>query len=179
MDGFVTQDTAKTEAVVKANEEVDECLGRIDSYLVQVSAYDSTLDTEKRIAALHSCLGDIHRVGELAQNVTKYTRRTEKDSLYFSPKVKDDINDMYALLEKMSAKAGEILTSGSTDGLAEIDAIENEIDARRKRLIKEHVQRLGSGECRPESSSVFVNLVCNLERVGDHLNYIAHSSEAN
>lgn len=179
VDGFVTQDTAKTETVVKANEEVDECLSRIDSYLVQVSAYDSTLDTEKRIAALHSCLGDIHRVGELAQNVTKYTRRTEKDSLYFSPKVKDDINDMYALLEKMSAKAGEILTSGSTDGLAEIDAIENEIDARRKRLIKEHVQRLGSGECRPESSSVFVNLVCNLERVGDHLNYIAHSSEAN
>lgn len=179
VDGFVTQDTAKTETVVKANEEVDECLGRIDSYLVQVSAYDSTLDTEKRIAALHSCLGDIHRVGELAQNVTKYTRRTEKDSLYFSPKVKDDINDMYALLEKMSAKAGEILTSGSMDGLAEIDAIENEIDARRKRLIKEHVQRLGSGECRPESSSVFVNLVCNLERVGDHLNYIAHSSEAN
>ena len=179
VDGFVTQDTAKTEAVVKANEEVDECLSRIDSYLVQVSAYDSTLDTEKRIAALHSCLGDIHRVGELAQNVTKYTRRTEKDSLYFSPKVKDDINDMYALLEKMSAKAGEILTSGSTDGLAEIDTIENEIDARRKRLIKEHVQRLGSGECRPESSSVFVNLVCNLERVGDHLNYIAHSSEAN
>lgn len=179
VDGFVTQDTAKTETVVKANEEVDECLGRIDSYLVQVSAYDSTLDTEKRIAALHSCLGDIHRVGELAQNVTKYTRRTEKDSLYFSPKVKDDINDMYALLEKMSAKAGEILTSGSTDGLAEIDTIENEIDARRKRLIKEHVQRLGSGECRPESSSVFVNLVCNLERVGDHLNYIAHSSEAN
>ena len=179
VDGFVTQDTAKTETVVKANEEVDECLGRIDSYLVQVSAYDSTLDTEKRIAALHSCLGDIHRVVELAQNVTKYTRRTGKDSLYFSPKVKDDINDMYALLEKMSAKAGEILTSGSTDGLAEIDAIENEIDARRKRLIKEHVQRLGSGECRPESSSVFVNLVCNLERVGDHLNYIAHSSEAN
>ncbi len=179
VDGFVTQDTAKTETVVKANEEVDECLGRIDSYLVQVSAYDSTLDTEKRIAALHSCLGDIHRIGELAQNVTKYTRRTEKDSLYFSPKVKDDINDMYALLEKMSAKAGEILTSGPTDGLAEIDTIENEIDARRKRLIKEHVQRLGSGECRPESSSVFVNLVCNLERVGDHLNYIAHSSEAN
>ena len=179
VEGFVTQDTAKTEEVIKVNEEVDDMIMKIDSYLVQVSAYDSTLDTEKRIAALHSCLGDIHRVGELAQNVTKYTRRTEKDSLYFSPKVKDDINDMYALLEKMSAKAGEILTSGSTDGLAEIDTIENEIDARRKRLIKEHVQRLGSGECRPESSSVFVNLVCNLERVGDHLNYIAHSSEAN
>ena len=161
------------------NSEVDECIGRIDAYLVQVSAYDATLETEKRIAALHSCLGDIHRVGELAENVTKYTRRTEKDNLYFSPKVKDDVREMYELLEKMSEKAGELMTSGATDDLNAIDELENEVDAKRKRLIKEHVARLGSGECRPESSGVFVNLVCNLERVGDHLNYIAHSSDAN
>lgn len=179
VDGFIAQDTSKAAEVAELNEEVDEALTKIDSYLVQISAYDSTLDTEKRVAALHSCLGDIHRVGELAQNVTKYTRRTEKDSLYFSPKVKDDVKDMFGLLEEMSEKAGKALTTGAGDLLAEVDNIENEIDSRRKRLIKEHVQRLGSGECRPESSGVFVNLVCNLERVGDHLNYIAHSVENN
>ena len=179
VEGFIEQDVGKTDLVIAENTAVDEALGRIDAYLVQVSSYDSTLDTERRIAALHSCLGDIHRVGELAQNVTKYTRRTQKDSLYFSPKVKDDVRDMYELLEMMSKKAGEILTSGATEDIASIDELENEIDARRKRLIKEHVARLGSGECRPESSGVFVNLVCNLERVGDHLNYIAHSSENN
>lgn len=177
VDGFIAQDTSKAAEVAELNEEVDEALTKIDSYLVQISAYDSTLDTEKRVAALHSCLGDIHRVGELAQNVTKYTRHTEKDSLYFSPKVKDDVKDMFGLLEEMSEKAGKALTTGAGDLLAEVDDIENEIDSRRKRLIKEHVQRLGSGECRPESSGVFVNLVCNLERVGDHLNYIAHSVE--
>ena len=179
VEGFIEQDTARTEKVTTMNSEVDECIGKIDAYLVQVSAYDATLETEKRIAALHSCLGDIHRVGELAENVTKYTRRTEKDNLYFSPKVKDDVREMYELLEKMSEKAGELMTSGATDDLNAIDELENEVDAKRKRLIKEHVARLGSGECRPESSGVFVNLVCNLERVGDHLNYIAHSSDAN
>lgn len=179
VDGFIEQDTAKTDEVIRINDEVDETIGKIDAYLVQVSAYDSTLDTEKRIAALHSCLGDIHRVGELAQNVTKYTRRTEKDQLYFSPKVKDDIREMYELLERMSNKAGELMVSGADDELNAIDELENEVDAKRKRLIKEHVARLGSGECRPESSGVFVNLVCNLERVGDHLNYIAHSAENN
>ena len=179
VEGFIEQDTTRTEKVTTMNSEVDESIGKIDAYLVQVSAYDATLETEKRIAALHSCLGDIHRVGELAENVTKYTRRTEKDNLYFSPKVKDDVREMYELLEKMSEKAGELMTSGATDDLNAIDELENEVDAKRKRLIKEHVARLGSGECRPESSGVFVNLVCNLERVGDHLNYIAHSSDAN
>lgn len=177
--GFTEQDTSLTAKVEEINAEVDEALSAIDAYLVQISAYDSTLDTEKRVAALHSCLGDIHRVSELAQNVTKYTRRTQKDNLYFSPKVKDDIKEMFGMLNSMSEKAGEALTTGAGDLIDEIDALENDIDATRKRLIKEHVQRLGSGECRPESSGVFVNLVCNLERVGDHINYIAHSAEAN
>lgn len=179
IDGFVEKDLTKTDEVTALNAKTDERLQNIDKYLVQVSAYDVTIDLERRIAALHSCLGDIHRVGELAQNVTKYTRRTDKDNLYFSPKVKDDVKDMFSLLENMSSKAGEAMTTGAGDLLDEVDRLENEIDARRKRLIKEHVQRLGSGECRPESSNVFVNLVCNLERVGDHLNYIAHSSDSN
>ena len=178
VEGFVTRDTAKAAEVEKINGEMDENLQKIDAYLVQVSAYDVTLDLEKRIAALHSCLGDIHRVGELAQNVTKYTRRTEKDNLYFSPKVKDDIKDMFSLLDDMSAKAGKAMSSGDASLIEEVEDIENRIDATRKTLIKEHVKRLGSGECRPESSGVFINLVCNLERVGDHLNYIAHSRES-
>ena len=178
VEGFVTRDTAKAAEVEKINGEMDENLQKIDAYLVQVSAYDVTLDLEKRIAALHSCLGDIHRVGELAQNVTKYTRRTEKDNLYSSPKVKDDIKDMFSLLDDMSAKAGKAMSSGDASLIEEVEDIENRIDATRKTLIKEHVKRLGSGECRPESSGVFINLVCNLERVGDHLNYIAHSRES-
>ena len=178
VEGFVTRDTAKAAEVEKINGEMDENLQKIDAYLVQVSAYDVTLDLEKRIAALHSCLGDIHRVGELAQNVTKYTRRTEKDNLYFSPKVKDDIKDMFSLLDEMSVKAGKAMSSGDASLIEEVEDIENRIDATRKTLIKEHVKRLGSGECRPESSGVFINLVCNLERVGDHLNYIAHSRES-
>ena len=38
-----------------------------------------------------------------------------------------------------------------------------------------HIQRLDRGECRPGSSGVFINLVSNLERLGDHLTYIAHT----
>lgn len=36
---------------------------------------------------------------------------------------------------------------------------------------------MGRGECRPENNTVFINLVSNLERIGDHLSYIAHSTD--
>ena len=41
-------------------------------------------------------------------------------------------------------------------------------------MINQHIERLERNECRPASSGVFINLVSNLERAGDHLNYIAH-----
>ena len=59
--------------------------------------------------------------------------------------------------------------------LPQIDQMEEEVDAMRKRLIDRHIQRLNQGECRAESSGVFINLVSNLERLGDHLTYIAYT----
>jgi Na+/phosphate symporter len=39
-------------------------------------------------------------------------------------------------------------------------------------MIQGHMDRLNSGECKPENSNVFINLVGNLERCGDHFNFI-------
>jgi phosphate:Na+ symporter len=59
--------------------------------------------------------------------------------------------------------------------MSESDRLEDEVDAMRKELVAEHIQRLAQGKCRPENNTVFINLVSNLERIGDHLNFIAHS----
>ena len=60
--------------------------------------------------------------------------------------------------------------------LDEVDRVENDIDTLRKRLIESHIERLNQGACSAASSGVFINLVSNLERLGDHLTYIAHST---
>ena len=55
------------------------------------------------------------------------------------------------------------------------DDIENCIDQTRSQLINHHIKRLEEGKCSPESNSVFINLISNLERAGDHLSYVAHT----
>ena len=40
-------------------------------------------------------------------------------------------------------------------------------------LINGHIKRLEEGKCKPQSSGIFINLISNLERAGDHLDYIA------
>ena len=58
-----------------------------------------------------------------------------------------------------------------------VDAVEDEIDAARKEMVKDHIRRLNEGKCKPASSGVFINLVGNLERAADHLTYVAHALE--
>lgn len=59
--------------------------------------------------------------------------------------------------------------------LPQIDQVENRIDELRRQLIDRHIERLNAGNCKAESSGVFINLVSNLERLGDHLTYIAYT----
>ena len=53
-----------------------------------------------------------------------------------------------------------------------VNEYEERIDNMRKELIKDHLERLSQGVCKPENNAVFINLVSNLERIGDHLQFI-------
>ena len=70
-----------------------------------------------------------------------------------------------------------VVLENETALIKESDELEEEIDNMRRDLVAEHIARLGQGKCRPENNTVFINLVCNLERVGDHLNYIVHNAD--
>jgi phosphate:Na+ symporter len=55
---------------------------------------------------------------------------------------------------------------------AKIEEYEDMIDDMRRNLVAEHIDRLKQGKCKPENNTIFINLVSNLERIGDHLYYI-------
>ena len=59
--------------------------------------------------------------------------------------------------------------------ISEIDGLEETMDKLRSKMINDHISRLEKGECSPASSGVYINLVSNLERAGDHLFYVAHN----
>ncbi len=162
---------------------INESFRSITDYLIKISAADIRITSEKEISALHHSMGDIVRVSELAQNFTKYTRRRERDKLNFSDKVIEDLNvfkekivELYQVVKSVLLKtyATEVQIE-DVPLLTRIDNMEDEIDDIRRNLVDGHIKRLNKGECRAESSSVFVNLVNNMERIADHLHAVAHN----
>lgn len=178
-DGFIARDMSATETVLANNEKIARFGEEISDYLVKISASGATLADEKLVNALHSNIGDIARVSELAENLTKYTKREVLDNLYFSEGINEKLAEMHALLHRQYDLVKRIVLESESVLMAESDELEETIDNTRRMLVAEHIERLSQGKCRPENNTVFINLLCNLERIGDHLSFVAHSADAN
>lgn len=172
---FVKKDKSLIAPAHEKINQANDIYHSIVNYLIRLSA-QSKLSDEHNISNLHNNVGDIMRIAEIADNFTKYTQKTIENDLFFSDKVKAEIGAMVQRVEDLYLLTRQIMTEKETRLIPQIDQVENEIDSFRKKLIDKHIERLNSGECKPESSGIFINLVSNLERLGDHLTYIAYTA---
>ena len=173
--GFIDRDLGAIDKVYAENENVAKLSGQISDYLVRSSAVGVSLSDEKLVSTLHSNVGDIARIAELADNVTKYTKREVRDNLVFSEGINAKLEIMHEKLQEQYTLVKSIVLDGKKELIEQSDALEDEIDEMRRNLVAEHIERLSQGKCKPENNTIFVNLVCNMERIGDHLNFIVHS----
>ena len=173
--GFVNGDESAKEEVTELNARIGELEHAIVAYLIKVAAEDISLSDEKLVSAIQQSTGDILRIGELADNITKYTRNCKRDGIEFSHGVIKSLQNMFAKIEELGARTLDVFDREDITAVKAVDKVEDEIDADRKAMVKDHIRRLNEGKCKPASSGVFINLVGNLERAADHLTYVAHA----
>ena len=176
-EAFIKKDVTVKQDVQDRNAKLSAANRAAVEYLVKLSASSLVMEDEKTISSMHYVLNDIVRIGELADNVTKYTDHYEKDGLVFSGEFLNMTQEMYEKITKLYVASLSAFLDKDFSRLKEVDEIEDEIDNYRRTLVNKHIKRLNEGKCQPQNSSVFINLVGNLERAADHLTYIAHSIE--
>jgi len=175
IDDFLSKQEDNKESIDKSNDRLEEMNKEIISYLVKIASNEVSLQDEQTISAYHSNLNDILRIGELADNITKYTKQVVKETLEFSSGVLEQIDEMRKTINELYKNVEMAFSSRNASNMNIIEELESKVDDMRTTLIDEHLERLKAGKCQPQSSGVFVNLVSNLERSADHLVYIAES----
>lgn len=174
IDCFVNKNYEGRSGVYEKIKIVDGINENLLGYLVKVANQDLPIDGEKLVSNLHFSINDFYREAEIADNMIKYTRHLVEDNIKFSSKVFEQIGIMRDKLNQQFAYLKDMFENNNYAILAEVDQVEDEIDKLRSTMINDHIARLEKGECSPASSGVYINLVSNLERAGDHLAYIAH-----
>lgn len=173
IDAFIAKDKNKQEAIDLMENKVLTMSKNLTAFIVRIASTGIGESGAKRISKMEFDIADIVRLTEVADNITGYTIHEVNENLIFSDIVYNQLREMKALLNEQFTNSDQIVDRPSLDSLAKTRKMEDDIDNLRTSMIDGHMTRLAKGECRPASSNVFINLVGNLERCGDHMNFIS------
>jgi len=123
---------------------------------------------------LHT-VNDLERVGDLAVNIVEIAERKIEQRRVFSDSALAEAERLRKEVEEMFDR---IIASLEDDDMkAARDALENErnLNAMQLEFRRSHVGRMRDGLCTPEGGLIFIDMVDNIEKIGDHLTNIAQA----
>jgi len=170
---FIQNDINVLKKVYLKEEVVNTLEKEITKYLVLISQQSLNVNQSKRLNDLINIVNDIERVGDHAENLAELTEEKINEGLPFSDKAIDELKFMFSKVQSSLNKSISALENRDTDLAREVASKEDEIDKIEQKLRDNHINRLNKGVCYPESGVIFLDIISNLERIGDHANNIS------
>ena len=154
---------------------INEEARKVTLFLIKLSSSEVSYGDEKSVTAMHGAIADALRISDLADNMVKYTNHYVNDKLEFSDSVLSEIKLMSSKVDRLFSESMLAFNDVDITAAVRAEEYEAEIDSLRRHIIDNHIKRLNEGRCQPQSSSVLINLVGNLERAADHILNLAHT----
>ncbi len=174
-DMLISRNVEKEE-LLRDNEAALNFLNRsITSFLTKVMGTPITSADEKKLGSYYHVVSDIERIGDYSENLMEYTQKMIKEELEFSDEAKAELSEVATTLSSLFYSSLEVFTNKDVSLLSEVDILEESVDQASRELENRHVERLKKGECDPNTGSVYLQTVSDLERIGDHITNIAYS----
>ena len=175
MAGLLGDDRRKLEAACVAEEITDTLQYEITSYLTELSREQLSDDVAIGLPVLLHTVNDLERIGDHAVNMVEITLRKVEQKLSFTEQAVAELGQLNREAEQMFDIVIEALETN--DAEVAKSALHNEQNLNRMQLDfrRSHVQRMTDGRCSPEGGLIFVDLVDNVEKMGDHLTNIAQA----
>lgn len=167
-DGILRGRSSTLAAVAEKEEEVDALRRAIDDFLSRIDASELPAKEARRWHVLQHAAGDIERVGDHAVNIAERAEAQRREGFSFSAAGETELADMLGKARRLYHLGLEALETEERAPAEEAFALEKEVD-RLETLYKEHhIARLEEGACNPTAGILFVEVLRNLERIGDH-----------
>lgn len=169
IDAITKNDVKLLESIEKREDIVDSRRYSITNYLVRLMEQSITHEESTKIPALIHVVNDVERIGDHAMNLKKLAEQKIENKLGFSDEATQELLGMYKELLYMIDTAILALQSNNIQDAKTLCDQELVINGLRNTLRTNHINRLNQGQCTVLSGLVFIDLVNNFEKIGDHL----------
>ncbi len=167
-EAFLDGDFRKMKLVEQKEDVVDQLEKEISTYLSAISYSSLTDNQSKQVTALLNAINDIERVGDHSENLVNLTKSIIEDNLPFSDTAIKELSDFHDKVSGMYNKAVEAFENEDHDKAREVVEYDDVVDDMERILRKHHMMRLNEKRCHPSSGVVYLDILSNFERIGDH-----------
>lgn len=159
--------------VFDREESVDQLEEAMILYVTKLSQRSLTEDQANEVNNLFHMINDIERIADHAMNLAELGQIKIEESMPFSEKALEDLNFMFGRVVETVGLAVDSYFTGDIETAHKVMEFEDEVDQLEATYRKNHIKRLNEGLCFPGSGVVYLDVLSNLERIGDHASNIA------
>ena len=150
-------------------DAVDQLENAITDYVLKVSSGKSlTSEQTDQSYRILQVIGDIERVGDHATNLVELADYAIESKFKFSEQANSDLMNMFEKVQEIYKMSLEALKTDDIALSKKVLNYDDIIDDLEISLRKGHIERLSQGTCNGSSGATFLNIISNLERIGDH-----------
>ncbi|MCL2198449.1 MAG: Na/Pi cotransporter family protein [Defluviitaleaceae bacterium] len=174
LDGFVGKKKKKLKLLKKQEKLVDKMEKEIVSYLAAVSQAGMGRHMSIRHAGLLHAANDIERVSDHATNIAKLAQQVIEEKIDFPRDAIKEIEDIFKPVSEIFKTAVQSVSENDTKLIPRIKELESLIDKKEKEMRTAHIKRIARGEISAEGGIIYLDVLSNFERIGDHSMNISH-----
>lgn len=175
MEAFNNNDDKLVEKVYENEKIINVLEEAITAYLVKLSKCDLS-DKEKNIVtATFHVITDIERIGDHAENIAELALQKSFKKITYSEEAVKELEIVYNNTLEALAISIDAYESRDLEKAEFVYGVEQAIDINQKEYRENHIKRLHDGKCGAYEGAIFVDLLSNFERIGDHATNIADS----
>lgn len=170
---FFNKDEKVANLALQKEQLINELDRKITEYMVKIQQSNLTADESAKASILMQTINDIERIGDHAENIVELAESRISQKVEFSEDAEKDLRDMLQLADHVVSKALHALEHDDEQAAEEVLTSEVELDRMESVFRKAHINRLNQGACSGNSGAIFLDIISNLERIGDHSKNIA------
>jgi phosphate:Na+ symporter len=169
------QDEKRISGLEKKEDIVDMLQKEITDFLVALSQKSITLETSKSIASMMHMVNDLERVGDHCENLWRLGRRKKDQKVAFSDVGMAEIAELAETCRKFLSFVLAAMERGDLTILEKAQHMEETIDELEENLRNNHITRLNTGECAVLPGLIYIDMLHNFEKIGDHTFNVAEA----
>jgi phosphate:Na+ symporter len=170
---FFTKDEKIGNLALQKEEIINDLDKKITEYLVKIQQSSLNAQESGKVSILMQAINDIERIGDHAENIVELAEFSITQKVDFSEDALAELKQMIDVTDQTISKALDALDHDNKELAKEVLEHESELDRMERDYRKSHINRLNNNLCTGSSGSVFLDILSNLERMGDHSKNIA------